>query len=389
MNRPSDALAERLGSVAARYRRPRAWSGRRKPALMAFNAGVKVPGDESGAAGPHARSARLGRLEAVLFLASEPLASRKLAQLANLADGTEARTMVRRLNQFYDEAGRAFRVEEVGGGFQLLSRARFAGWLRRLHQPPVEIRLSGPAMETLAVIAYRQPVPRAEIEAIRGVQCGEMLRQLMERDLVKIGGRAEELGRPFLYCTTKTFLRVFGLRHLDELPRAAALRADNRGTQPGYEVVDDPHQSTVRGLVLNDEECEVNVPVSDTVAGQIGEVDDAMSQRSRTASLRGTDDSQAELEDDDFEYEDDEEELDDEEEDDFDDEEEDEFDDDDEFDDEEDEEDDEEDDEDELEEDEWEEVEDDEDEDEDEDWDEDDDEDDDDWDEEEEVWEEA
>jgi len=84
--------------------------------------------------------------------------------------------------------------------------------------------LSAPALETLAVVAYRQPVMRAEIEAIRGVDCGEILRQLMDRDLVKTAGRAEELGRPYWYATTKRFLQVFGLRHLDDLPRADLMR---------------------------------------------------------------------------------------------------------------------------------------------------------------------
>jgi segregation and condensation protein B len=155
----------------------------------------------------------------VLFLAREPLGSRKLARLAGLADGTEARTLVRALNRLYDEEGCAFRVVEVAGGFQLRTRAKFAPWLRRLHAAQGEVRLSAPALETLAVVAYRQPVLRADIEAIRGVQCGEILRQLMERDLVRIVGRSEELGRPLLYGTARHFLEVFGLRHLDELPR--------------------------------------------------------------------------------------------------------------------------------------------------------------------------
>jgi segregation and condensation protein B len=170
------------------------------------------------------RDPRLARLEAVLFLANEPLSTRKLAQFTSLADGTEARTLIRVLNRLYDARGAAFRVEEVAGGFQLLTRARFAPWLRRLYQTPVETRLSSPALETLAVVAYRQPVLRAEIEAIRGVQSGEILRQLMERDLVRITGRSPELGRPFLYGTTRRFLQTFGLRNLDELPRAEALR---------------------------------------------------------------------------------------------------------------------------------------------------------------------
>ena len=166
----------------------------------------------------------LSRLEAVLLLAREPLNSRKLSQYAGLDDGTQARTLLRQLNAWYDQAGRAFRVEEVAGGYQLLSRRKFGKWLRRLSHVPGESRLSAPALETLAVIAYRQPVPRADIEAIRGVNCGEILRQLMERDLVRIAGRSEELGRPFLYATTRRFLNLFGLVSLEELPRAAELR---------------------------------------------------------------------------------------------------------------------------------------------------------------------
>ncbi len=173
----------------------------------------------------------MSRVEAVLFLTKEPLTSRKLAQLAKLADGTEARTLVGRLNGLYDAAGRSFRIEQVAGGYQLLTRPKFASWLRRMAGSPPEFRLSGPAMETLAVVAYRQPVLRAEIEAIRGVQCGEILRQLMERNMVRIAGRAEELGRPFLYGTTKNFLQVFGLRNLDELPRASMLRKSESGSE--------------------------------------------------------------------------------------------------------------------------------------------------------------
>lgn len=165
------------------------------------------------------------RLEAVLFLAREPLNTRKLSQYANLADATEARTLIRHLNEHYDRIGRAFRVEQVAGGFQLMTRRLFSSWLRRLGHVPPELRLSAPALETLAVIAYRQPTPRADIEAIRGVNCGEVIRQLMERDLVRIGSRSEELGRPFLYNTTKRFLQLFGLVNLDDLPRAQEMRA--------------------------------------------------------------------------------------------------------------------------------------------------------------------
>ena len=216
--------AQQLGSASGRYQVARPWRPvSPSPPMVVARQATKAVAPEAAAEG--LRDERMRRLEAVLLLAREPLSSRKLAQYANLADGTEARTLIRRLNELYDTVGRAFRVEEVAGGFQLLTRRKFAAWLRRLEHVPAETRLSAPALETLAVIAYRQPVPRADIEAIRGVNCGEILRQLMERDLVRIGSRSEELGRPFLYATTKRFLQVFGLVSLEDLPQAAAIRA--------------------------------------------------------------------------------------------------------------------------------------------------------------------
>jgi segregation and condensation protein B len=177
----------------------------------------------------------MARLEAVLLLAREPLSTRKLAQLADLTDGTAARTLIRRLRKLYDDEGTAFQVEELAGGYQLLSRPKFGPWLRRLFPDAQVTRLSTPGLETLAVVAYRQPVLRAEIEAVRGVGCGEILRQLMDRDLVRIVGRADDLGRPILYGTTRRFLRVFGLRNLDALPRADILRRAN--SPPSLSVV--------------------------------------------------------------------------------------------------------------------------------------------------------
>jgi segregation and condensation protein B len=218
------SLAESMQAVG---RRCRPWRDYPHPAMEALclRAPFLVPPpppQESPA--PGEREEALRRLEAVLFLAREPLTSRKLSQYANLADATEARTLVRQLNEGYEIRGRAFRVEEVAGGFQLLTRPSFAAWLRRLEHVPGETRLSVPALETLAVVAYRQPTPRADVEAIRGVSCGEILRQLMERDLVRIQGRSNELGRPFLYGTTMRFLQIFGLKSLDHLPRAKELK---------------------------------------------------------------------------------------------------------------------------------------------------------------------
>ncbi len=161
---------------------------------------------------------RRRRAEAVLLFHRGPVPLRKLAQLAGLADATEARTLLRQLNEIYDKTGSALRVEQVAGGYQLLTRPGLAPWLRRFASAPPSIRLSTPTMETLAIVAYRQPVLRANIEAIRGVACGEILRQLMQRDLVRICGRSEELGRPYLYGTTKHFLQTFGLKDTESLP---------------------------------------------------------------------------------------------------------------------------------------------------------------------------
>ena len=163
---------------------------------------------------------RLRRLEGVLFISREPLTTRRLAQLAVLADATEARTLIRRLNERFEKVGRAFRIEEVGGGFEMLTKPQFAPWLRRMGHVPQEERLTAAAMEVLAIIAYRQPVMRADIEAIRGVGSEEVLKQLLSRDLVRICGRSDELGRPYLYGTTKRFLKMFGLKSLEKLPRA-------------------------------------------------------------------------------------------------------------------------------------------------------------------------
>lgn len=153
-----------------------------------------------------------------MFLAREPLPARRLAKLARLSDGTRARSLVKELRQLQDAAASAFRVEQIAGGYQLLTRGPFGPWVRRLLDQPPGSRLSGAAMETLAIVAYRQPVTRGEIEAIRGVGSEEMLRQLLDRDFVAVGGRAEELGRPNVYVTTRRFLSAFGLARIEDLP---------------------------------------------------------------------------------------------------------------------------------------------------------------------------
>jgi segregation and condensation protein B len=173
---------------------------------------------EAPPAGPDVRDAKLARLEAVLFGADEPLTARRLAAVAELADAAEARRLIERLRALYADEGAAFQVEELAGGYQLLTRPEFHPWLVRLRRTAGEPKLTGALLETLAIVAYRQPIMRADLEAVRGVRCDEALRQLMERGLVRIAGRDNSLGRPVLYGTTKKFLQAFGLRDLRELP---------------------------------------------------------------------------------------------------------------------------------------------------------------------------
>ena len=161
---------------------PPAWRrqpGRTPPARPAGPSQAASTAQEPEEHSPLRRSEEQARLEAALFLAREPLPTRKLAKLARLSDGTRARALIRELNAAFDADGSAYRVEWIAGGFQLLSRAAFGPWLRRVMESAPETRLSNAAMETLAIVAYRQPATRADIEAIRGVGCDEMLRHLL------------------------------------------------------------------------------------------------------------------------------------------------------------------------------------------------------------------
>lgn len=150
--------------------------------------------------------------------------AKKLAQVARLIDIREVQQLITVLNDSYDRTRSAFRIEQTAAGYILMTRASLSTWLDRLHNRQAEMKLSTPMMETLTIVAYQQPVTRADVEAIRGVQSAEMIRQLMDRALVRIGGEDDSLGRPFLYETTRQFLSMFGLRKLEDLPNYEALR---------------------------------------------------------------------------------------------------------------------------------------------------------------------
>ncbi|HBS28541.1 MAG TPA: SMC-Scp complex subunit ScpB [Phycisphaerales bacterium] len=162
--------------------------------------------------------------EALLLTSDRPVPPPRLTQALGLPDGATGlgalRGVIESLNALYERTERAFRIELVAGGYRAVALARFAPVLASLHGQRESHALSRAAVETLAIVAYRQPVTRAELEAIRGVSCGEVLRSLLDKRLIDITGRAEELGRPMLYGTTKRFLESFGLASLKDLPSA-------------------------------------------------------------------------------------------------------------------------------------------------------------------------
>lgn len=165
------------------------------------------------------------RVEALLLSADRPLSVGRMATVLGIEgdDTAPIEGAIAALNEVFDGEGRAVRIERLAGGFRVMTRPELAPLVSRLHAERAQHRLSQAALETLSIVAYRQPVMRAELEAIRGVACGEVLRTLMDRRLVKITGRAEELGRPMLYGTTRNFLNVFGLATLDDLPAVEGL----------------------------------------------------------------------------------------------------------------------------------------------------------------------
>ncbi|MFQ5589687.1 MAG: SMC-Scp complex subunit ScpB [Phycisphaerae bacterium] len=165
-------------------------------------------------------------VEALLFATDAPLPAAKIAQLLGSGDAGDVRAHVRKLNERYEQAGVAFRIESIAKGYQMLTLPAYNNWLAKLHKSRAESRLSQAALETLAIVAYKQPVLRADIEAVRGVAVGDMLVRLREMDLVRIVGRAEEVGRPLLYGTTTKFLQVFGLESLKDLPKVDRVDAD-------------------------------------------------------------------------------------------------------------------------------------------------------------------
>ncbi len=185
-------------------------------------------------------------IEALLFSAQKPISAKEIVDTLRRAGGEDELT----LNEFAKikepevaaalqelkveciQQERGFQLAEKAGGWQFITDPRYASWVSELFPAPKPARLTAPALETLAIIAYRQPITRADVEAVRGVNIDGVLQTLMERGLVKIAGRAEIPGRPLLYETTQFFLDHFGLRNLDELPNVEELRTRSLPTAP-------------------------------------------------------------------------------------------------------------------------------------------------------------
>ena len=257
-------------------------------------------------------------IEAILFTSDTPLPISRLATISEMTPG-QIRSAVDRLNDQYAETGTVFRIENIANGYQMLTLPEYHDVLSKLVSVKKESRLSQPAMETLAIVAYRQPILRADIEAVRGVACGEVLRTLMERGLIKIVGRAEVLGRPMLYGTTRRFLEVFGLSNLKELPRIEELgeltrpvpqpdpadsKTEDETAEPEEETVADETAEKVAEEVSEEQDTPADEPADDEPSDDLDE-DDAPDDEEESDEENEPDDEEFDEDDDEDEFDED------------------------------------------------------------------------------------
>ncbi len=177
-------------------------------------------------------------LEAVLFASDSPVETKRLIDILEESDGSELTALIESLNDEYAADGRTFRIVEVAGGFQFETLPQYGPFIEKLYRSRARQKLSRAALETLAIVAYRQPVSRIEIDALRGVDSDASIRTLQNRELIEVVGRSESVGKPLLYGTTREFLRYFGLRDIKDLPGADELASmfdgsEERASVPG------------------------------------------------------------------------------------------------------------------------------------------------------------
>ncbi len=218
-------------------------------------------------------------IECLLFVSDKPLS---LGSLHNLFERVDRRTLLACLDELkaeYDLQGRAFQLVEIAEGYQLSTRVQYAPWIRKLYKNRANSKLSRAALETLAIIAYRQPVTKAEIEDIRGVSADGVVNSLAERKLVRIVGRKEVVGRPLLYGTTKEFLHFFGLKDLTDMPELKELQeileADEAGESwdlnPHGELIAKARSSEESEAEANESSLESQEPLAAAAANQENE----------------------------------------------------------------------------------------------------------------------
>ncbi|MBN2097300.1 MAG: SMC-Scp complex subunit ScpB [Candidatus Omnitrophica bacterium] len=158
-------------------------------------------------------------IEALLCSCDKPLTITQIKEVLEDIDVAQIKSLITELGNEYKDFGRSFGIQELAGGYQLSTRPEYAEWLKKFYSKSRKEKLSHPALETIAIIAYRQPITRQEIEDVRGVNVDGVIKTLLERSLIRITGRKEVAGRPFLYGTSREFLELFGLQSLQELPK--------------------------------------------------------------------------------------------------------------------------------------------------------------------------
>ena len=267
------------------------------------------PRDEAQDPADADRAELAASVEAALFSSDKPMPAAKVNEVAQVGGVRAVRKAVDDLNAEYERSGRSFRIVEIAGGYQYQTLPEYGDVLARLRKSRSDTRLSQAALETLAIVAYRQPVVRADIENIRGVACGEVLRGLMEKNLLRIAGRAEELGRPILYGTTRHFLELFGLADIEDLPNAEQLRMPPGAAETIDETEEPPDDGPVDAeAAAPDETPAEDAPREKPPAAEASDEDDDEEEFVDDDEL-DDDDEFIDNDDDDDEFEDDDDEF--------------------------------------------------------------------------------
>ena len=179
-------------------------------------------------------------VEVLLFASPEPLTQARFNHILQDNNSVDLNPIIEELNSEYEKTGKGLTIQKISGGYQILSHPEYHVFIERLFNKTKKLRLSRPAQEALAIVAYRQPVSKAEVESIRGVECGSVINTLMERELITVKSRSKTAGRPLLFGTTRIFLESFGLEKTTDLPKLKEL-SELMGNNPNPVLFDHEH----------------------------------------------------------------------------------------------------------------------------------------------------